>query len=95
MATGKPNDPRAAIQTHFFDQLETDLKELQYRYHETLEDGHGRIDERSYYLTKVPRDFAPAKDWPWVKVIGFSGKTRCFARGKYYNINLLAKICAV
>jgi predicted transposase YbfD/YdcC len=70
----KDNQPKllAAIQTHFLDHLENDLKELQYRYHETLEDGHGRIDERSYYLTEVPRDFAPAKDWPWVKAIGLS-----------------------
>jgi predicted transposase YbfD/YdcC len=68
----KDNQPKllAAIQTYFFDHLESDLKDLQYRSYETRDDGHGRIDERSYYLTKVPRDFAPAKDWPWVKAIG-------------------------
>jgi predicted transposase YbfD/YdcC len=70
----KDNRPKllAAIRTHFFDHLENDLKDLQYRYHETLDDGHGRIDERSYYLTKVPRDFAVAKGWPWVKAIGYT-----------------------
>jgi predicted transposase YbfD/YdcC len=70
----KDNQPKllAAIQTHFVDHLENDLKDLQYRYHETIDDGHGRIDERSYYLTKVPRGFAPAKDWPWVKAIGYT-----------------------
>jgi predicted transposase YbfD/YdcC len=79
----KDNQPKllAAIQRHFFDHLENDLKELQYRYHETLEDGHGRVDERSYYLTKVPRDFAPAKDWPWVKAIGFSVRITRHADG--------------
>jgi predicted transposase YbfD/YdcC len=79
----KDNPPKllAAIRTHFFDHLENDLKELQYRHHETLEDGHGRIDERSYYLTKVPRDFAPAKDWPWVKAIGFSVRITRHADG--------------
>jgi predicted transposase YbfD/YdcC len=68
----KDNQPKllAAIRTYFFDHLERDLEELRYRYHETLDDGHGRIDERSYYLTKVPRDFAPAKDWPWMKAMG-------------------------
>src|SRR3954469_16166791 len=73
----KDNQPklRAAIQTFFLDHLERDLEDLQYRYHETLDDGHGRIDERSYYLTKVPRDFAPAKDWPRVKAIGAGGRT--------------------
>ena len=33
---------------------------------------HGRLDERSYYLTKVPPDFALKKEWPWVKAIGYS-----------------------
>jgi predicted transposase YbfD/YdcC len=80
----KDNQPKllAAIQTHFFDHLENDLKDLQYRYHETLDDGHGRIDERSYYLTKVPRDFAAAKDWPWVKAIGYSVRITRHADGR-------------
>jgi predicted transposase YbfD/YdcC len=70
----KDNQPKllAAIQTYFFDHLESDRKDLQYCCHETRDDGHGRIDERSYYLTKVPREFAPAKDWPWVKAIGYA-----------------------
>src|SRR3954466_8620806 len=56
----KDNQPKllAAIQTYFLDHLERDLEDLRYRYHETLDEGHGRIDERSYYLAKVPRDFA-------------------------------------
>jgi predicted transposase YbfD/YdcC len=80
----KDNQPKllAAIQAHVFDHLENDLKELQYRYHETLDDGHGRIDERSYYLTKVPRDFAAAKDWPWVKAIGYSVRITRHADGR-------------
>ena len=70
----KDNPPKltTAIQTFSFDHLERDLEDLQYRYHETLDDGHGRIGEQSYYLVKVPRDFAPAKDWSWVKAIGYS-----------------------
>src|SRR5690349_12515293 len=70
----KDNQPRllAAIQDFFLDHLEHDLEDLRYRRHETLDDGHGRIDERSYRLTRVPRDFAPAKDWPWVKAIGYA-----------------------
>ncbi len=70
----KDNQPKllAAIQTHFLDHLERDLEELRYRYHETRDEGHGRIDERSYYLTRVPREFAAAKDWPWVKAIGYA-----------------------
>jgi predicted transposase YbfD/YdcC len=79
----KDNQPKllAAIQLFFFDHLERDLEDLQYRYHETLDEGHGRIDERSYYLAKVPRDFVVAKDWPWVKAIGYSVRITRHADG--------------
>jgi len=70
----KDNQPTllAAIQDFFFDHLEHNLEELRYRCHETRDDGHGRIDERSYYLTRMPRDLAPGTDWPWVKAIGYA-----------------------
>jgi predicted transposase YbfD/YdcC len=68
----KDNQPRLAdaIQTLFIDHMESDLKKLRHRPHETHEDGHGRIDDRYYYLAEVPSDFACRKDWPWVKAIG-------------------------
>ena len=80
----KDNRPKllAAIQAHVFDHLERDPEDLRYRYHETLDDGHGRIDERSYDLTKVPRDFGPAKDWPWVKAIGDTVRIAQHADGR-------------
>jgi predicted transposase YbfD/YdcC len=79
----KDNQPKllAAIQTFFLDHLERDLEELRYRCHETRDDGHGRIDERSYYLTKTPRDFALRTDWPWVKAIGYSVRITRHADG--------------
>ena len=80
----KDNQPKLldAIQAYFWDHLERDLEDLRYRYHEALDDGHGRIDERSYYLTKVPRDFAVAEDWPWVKAIGYSVRITRHADGR-------------
>jgi predicted transposase YbfD/YdcC len=80
----KDNQPKllAAIRTFFLDHLERDLEDLRYRYHETVDDGHGRVDERSYYLAKVPRDFAAAKDWPWVKSIGYSVRITRHADGR-------------
>ncbi|XBH06436.1 ISAs1 family transposase [Singulisphaera sp. Ch08] len=48
---------------------------------ETRDDGHGRIDERSYALAKVPRDFAPGKDWPWSKAIGYAVRITQLADG--------------
>ncbi len=70
----KDNQPKLAdaIQTFFLDHMENDLKDLKHRHHETHEDGHGRIDDRYYYLAGVPRDFARGGDWPWVKAIGCS-----------------------
>lgn len=70
----KDNQPKLAeaIQTFFLDHMENDLKDVKHRHHETHEDGHGRIDDRYYYLAGVPRDFACGKDWPWVKAIGCS-----------------------
>jgi len=79
----KDNQPKllAAIQAFFLDHLERDLEELRYRYHETLDEGHGRIDERSYCLAKVPRDFAAGPDWPWVKAIGYAVRITRHADG--------------
>jgi predicted transposase YbfD/YdcC len=79
----KDNQPALldAIQAFFWDHLERDLEDLRYRYHETLDDGHGRIDERSYYLAKVPRSFASARDWPWVKAIGYAVRITRHADG--------------
>jgi predicted transposase YbfD/YdcC len=79
----KDNQPKllAAIRAYFLDHLERDLEELRYRCHETIDDGHGRIDERSYLLAKVPRDFAPGKDWPWVKAIGYAVRITRHADG--------------
>ena len=50
----KDNQPKLAdaIQTFFLDHMENDLKDLKHRHHETHEDGHGRIDDRYYYLAE-------------------------------------------
>ena len=80
----KDNQPKllAAIETYFLAHLESDLEDLKYRSHETTEQGHGRLDERSYFLTKVPPDFAVKKDWPWVKAIGYTVRITQHADGR-------------
>ena len=79
----KDNQPklREAIEAHFNKHLELDLEYLQYRSHETSESSHGRIDERSYFLTKIPPDFALKKEWPWIKAIGYSLRVTQHADG--------------
>jgi predicted transposase YbfD/YdcC len=80
----KDNQPalREAIAAYFLGHLERDLEDLRYRCHETTERGHGRIDERSYFLTGVPKDFALKKEWPWVKAIGYSVRITQHADGR-------------
>ena len=70
----KDNQPKLkeAIEAHFEKHLELDLEDLKYRCHETSDAAHGRIDERSYFLTKIPPDFPLKKEWPWIKAIGYS-----------------------
>ena len=80
----KDNQPKlqAAIESFFQKQIERDLEDLQYRIHETRDSGHGRIDERTYYLTRTPHDFAPAADWPHVKAIGYAMRWTQHADGR-------------
>jgi predicted transposase YbfD/YdcC len=80
----KDNQPslREAIERHFVRHLERDREDLRYRRHETSEAAHGRLDERSYGLSKVPPDFAPKKEWPWVKAIGYSVRITRHADGR-------------
>jgi predicted transposase YbfD/YdcC len=80
----KDNQPklREAIGEHFLAQLDRDLEDLRYRRFETSDAGHGRLDERSYFLTKVPPDFAVKEEWPWVKAIGYSVRVTRHADGR-------------
>ena len=79
----KDNQPKLLdeIRTFFLDHLERDLEDLRYRSHETREEGHGRIDERSYCLTKVPRDFKAAEAWPQIRAIGYAVRITQHADG--------------
>jgi predicted transposase YbfD/YdcC len=80
----KDNQPklREAIEAYFHAHLERDFEDLRYRHHETSEEGHGRTDERAYFLTKVPADFAVKKEWPWVKAIGYSVRVSVDGSGR-------------
>ena len=80
----KDNQPKlkAAIATFFTEQIHRDFDELRYRTHETHDEGHGRLDERAYYITKTPVDFEPAEDWPKVKAIGYAIRLTQHADGR-------------
>ena len=80
----KDNQPklREAIATYFEEHLDRDLEDLRYRSLETSDEAHGRIDERSYVITKVPSDLALKKEWPWIKAIGYSLRITQHADGR-------------
>jgi len=70
----KENQPKLykAIQEFFNEQMEDGLEHAQHRRHETREKGHGRVEERNYYLAKLPDDFPLKKQWPGIKAIGMA-----------------------
>lgn len=80
----KANQPKlhAAIAAFFNEQLERDFEDLRYRHAETTDDGHGRSDERAYFLAKLPRDFGPADDWPDIQAIGYAIRLTTHADGR-------------
>jgi len=80
----KDNQPKLkkAIASFFEEQIERAFEDLRYRHHETTTEGHGRVDERAYCLVKMPRDFPCAKDWPWVKAIGYAIRLTQHADGR-------------
>ena len=70
----KTNQPKLyeAIESFVEEQLERDFEDLRYRHHESHDQGHGRTDHRAYFLARIPKDFGPASEWPWVKAIGYA-----------------------
>ena len=57
----------------FFDEaMEADFANVPHRTHNTNDKGHGRFDERSYYLAKLPKNSAIKKQWPGIKAIGMA-----------------------
>lgn len=66
------NQPKlaTAIMALVEKHLEGELKAVRHRNHQTDTRGHGRRDERFYWVAQVPPDFAARDEWPWIKAIG-------------------------
>ena len=56
----KDNQPtlHADVQQLFQAGLENDFADLEHRYHQTSEKGHGRVESRHYHVVKVPKELA-------------------------------------
>jgi predicted transposase YbfD/YdcC len=79
----KENQPKlhAAIQEFFSEHLEDDCQSIACRREETHEKGHGRKDDRYYYLAKLPEDFPLKEKWPGLRAIGMATRITEYADG--------------
>jgi predicted transposase YbfD/YdcC len=70
----KGNQPtlHQGLQAHFETHLENDFSETPVRRHESYETGHGRVENRYYYLCPVPEDLPDRQRWPGLKAIGIA-----------------------
>jgi predicted transposase YbfD/YdcC len=70
----KENQPtlHQAIQEFFAEAIGDDFTDVPHHRHATNDKGHGRIDERYYYLAKLPDDFPLKNDWEGIKAIGMA-----------------------
>jgi predicted transposase YbfD/YdcC len=80
----KGNQPKLheAIQRFFDEQLEDDCRSVACRRHESHERGHGRIDDRYYYLAKLPNEFPERDKWAGLAAIGVAVRVTTDAWGK-------------
>jgi len=91
----KDNQPKLseAIGALVVRHLDGQPEALRHRNSQTKDHGHGRRDERSYFVAQVPSDFAAKDEWPWVKAIGTAVRITTHADGsqsdevRYYMLS--------
>lgn len=91
----KDNQPKlaATIAAVVEKHLEGELQALRHRNHQTDTHGHGRRDERFYWVARVPPDFAAKEEWPWIKAVGTAVRITARADGsttdevRYYMLS--------
>lgn len=89
----KGNQPKlhAAIE-HFFSKVFRE-EEVDCRRWESHEKGHGRVDDRYYYLAQLPEDFSEKGKWRGLKAIGMAVRKSEGANGnktcdiRYYIVS--------
>jgi len=80
----KENQPKLyeEIAEFFSEQLEDDCRSVPCRRFETHEKGHGREDDRYYYLAKLPEKFSQAAKWVGLAAIGLAVRVTRTKDGK-------------
>nr|WP_231954447.1 ISAs1 family transposase [Pirellulimonas nuda] len=79
----KGNQPKlhTAIKGFFAAHLEDDCSGIDCRRSESYEKGHGRQDDRYYYLAKLPDGFDEGSKWRGLKAIGLACRITTHADG--------------
>lgn len=80
----KENQPKlhAAIQDFFTEHLEDDCQRVACRRCESHERGHGREEDRYYYLAKLPKNLPERERWEGLKAIGMAVRVTRHADGR-------------
>jgi predicted transposase YbfD/YdcC len=70
----KGNQPtlHQGLMDHFEEHLADDFARTKVRRHATQETGHGREDERTYFICPVPEDLPDRERWAGLKAIGLA-----------------------
>lgn len=63
-------------------QLDADYEDLRYLVYETDDKSHGRIDERTYRVVKVPSKSPLRKEWPSIQAVGYATRITRTPDGK-------------
>jgi predicted transposase YbfD/YdcC len=68
----KDNQPtlHAGIEAYFLNHMDDDFARVKMSRHETKEQGHGRIEHRTYYVCDAPAELPDGKRWKGLKRIG-------------------------
>lgn len=70
----KGNQPTlmSGIESFFMDHLDDEFARVKASQFETIEKGHGRQEQRNYYVCDVPNDLPEANRWKGLKRIGLT-----------------------
>lgn len=68
----KGNQPtlHAGMMDYFIKHMENDFARVKVSRHRTNDKGHGRTEQRSYYVCPVPKNLPDADRWPGLAAIG-------------------------
>jgi hypothetical protein len=80
----KDNEPtlHAEIEAYFLDQMGDDFARVKVSRHETKEQGHGRVEHRTYFACDAPADLPDGGLWKGLQRIGVAIHTRCVTAGR-------------